>query len=260
MKLKIGTINCQNNEENRSIKSNNSSYLAEHIIENNYDIVGTQELTMNFTNRLFRNLKKINNYNIYGGYQYGRGILGTRLPIIRSYNQANKILTKYPSIKTSTRSLPWIPSNWKDFKKAWKKKCITRRIFTSVKLNIDNEIIYVINTHLDYYLYDVQKRQLEYLIKIIKSYQKDGKIILMGDFNLTIEEELFNTFIDDLNNIGIKRVPVNDKTNASKYRQTTAIDHIFISNEFNILDYGIYNIDDITDHKAVYVNIESGIN
>ena len=231
MKLKVGTINCQNNEENRSSKSNNSSYLAEHISSNNYDIVGTQELTMNFTNRLFRNLKKINNYNIYGGYQYGRGIFGTRLPIIKSFNQANKILTKYPSCKTSTKSLPWIPRNWNDFKKGWKKKCITRRILTSVKLNIDSEYIYVINTHLDYYLYDVQKRQLEYLIDRIKLYQQDGKIILMGDFNLTTDEKLFNDFIDKLKSLGVKRVPVNDKTNASKYRQSSAIDHIFVSNE-----------------------------
>ena len=256
MKLKVGTINCQNNEENRSIKNNNSNFLAEHISNSGYDIVGTQELTMNFTNRLFRNLKKINNYNIYGGYQYGRGIFGTRLPIIRTFNQANKILTKYPSHKTSTKSLPWVPRNWNDFKKAWKKKCITRRILTSVKLNIDDKNIYVINTHLDYYLYDVQKRQLEYLIDRIKLYQQDGKIILMGDFNLTTEEKLFTDFIDELDKLGIKRVPVNDKTNASKYRQTTAIDHIFVSKEFNIIDYGIYDIDDITDHKAVYTNIE----
>ena len=260
MKLKIGTINCQNNEENRSSKSNNSYLLAEHIINNNYDIVGTQELTMNFTNRLFRNLKKLDKYNIYGGYQYGRGILGTKFPIIRTFNQANKILTRYPSIKTSTRSLPWIPRKFDDFKKAWKKKCITRRIFTSVKLNIENENIYVINTHLDYYIYDVQKRQLEYLLNIIKHYLKDGKVILMGDFNLTIEEDLFKDFIKDLSNIGIKRVPVDNKTNASKYRQTSAIDHIFVSDCFNIIDYGVYDIDDITDHKAVYANIESGIN
>ena len=256
MKLKIGTINCQNNEENRSFKSNNSSLLAQHIIDNNYDIVGTQELTMNFTNRLFRNLKTIDKYNIYGGYQYGRGILGTRFPIIRTFNQANKILTKYPSIKTSTKSLPWIPSKWVDFKKGFKKKCITRRILTSIKINIEDENIYVINTHLDYYLYDVQKRQLEYLIDRIKLYQHDGKIILMGDFNLTTDEELFIDFIKKLESMGIKRVPVNDKTNASKYRQTSAIDHIFISNEFNIIDYGVYNIDNITDHKAVYANIE----
>ena len=78
----------------------------------------------------------------------------------------------------------------------------------------------------------------------------------MGDFNLTTDEKLFNDFIDKLKSLGVKRVPVNDKTNASKYRQSSAIDHIFVSDEFNITDCGIYNIDDITDHKAVYASIE----
>ena len=256
MKLKVVTINCQNNEENRSSKSKNSYLLAEHIINMDYDIVCTQELTMGFTSRFSKSLNEFKKYNIYGSYQYGRGLLGTKFPIIRTFNQANKIITKFKSNKTITRSLPWIPRKFSDIKKAIKKQCLTRRIFTSVKLNINGDNIYVINTHLDYYIYEVQKRQLRYLIKKLKKYLKDGKVILMGDFNLTIEEKLFSDFINELDSIGIKRVPVNDKTNASVYRQKSAIDHIFISSEFKINDCGLYEIDDITDHKAVYANIE----
>ena len=50
---------------------------------------------------------------------------------------------------------------------------------------------------------------------------------------------------------------MNEKTNASKYSEESAIDHIFVSNDFKILDYGTYDdLTSITDHKAIYVDIE----
>ena len=79
----------------------------------------------------------------------------------------------------------------------------------------------------------------------------------MGDFNLDLGDELFINFINKLESIGIKRVPMNEKTNASKYSEESAIDHVFVSNEFKILDYGTYDdLTNITDHKAIYVDIE----
>lgn len=254
MKLKIGTINCQNNEENRSGKSNNSYFLAEHIINNNYDIVGTQELTIRFSKRLSSFLSQ---YNIYGSYQYGKGLFGTKFPIIKSFNQANQIITRYNSLSSKTKSLPWFPRIFNDLRAGLKKKSITRRIYTVVKLSIEDEYIYVINTHLDYYITEVQQRQLDFLYKKIYNYTLKGKVILMGDFNLTIDDDIFSDFINKLNKIGIKRVPVNDKTNALKYRQKSAIDHIFIPNDFSIIECGITDIDYITDHKAVFAFVDT---
>ena len=252
MKLRIGTINCQNNEENRSNKNNNALILANHIIDKKYDIVGTQEVTISFTNNLINNLI---GYNIYGNFQYGKGIINNLVKIVKDYNQANQIITKYKSCKTRTYTLPWIPFTYKDFVRGFKKKSIFKRLMTLIKVNINNYDIYILNAHLDYYIYNIQKKQLDYIYKRIS--KLDGKVILMGDFNLDVGDELFINFINKLESIGIKRVPMNEKTNDSKYSEESAIDHVFVSNEFNILDYGTYDdLTSITDHKAIYVDIE----
>jgi len=74
MKLKIGTLNCQNNTENRQNRNNHAILLGEHILKQKYDILGTQELTMRFTRKVDEYLRE---YHFYGDYQYGRGIIGT---------------------------------------------------------------------------------------------------------------------------------------------------------------------------------------
>ena len=79
----------------------------------------------------------------------------------------------------------------------------------------------------------------------------------MGDFNLHINDKIFKDFIKKLDDIDIVRVPVDSKTNSSHYKDTTAIDHIFIPREWKMLDYGLISddIDSITDHKAIYVDV-----
>lgn len=253
MKLRIGTLNCQNNKENRDIRNDNANVLATHIINNNYSILGTQELTINFTNRV---KKILDNYKVVGRFQFGKGLLGTKLPIIRDYNQGNQIITNLECISSKTYTMPWIPTNFKDLKKAWKKKSLTKRIITILHVVNDDNDIYIMNTHLDYYIPSVQQRQLNYIYKKIIKYQKKGFVVLMGDFNLDLDEEMFNEFINKLDSINIKRVPVNDKTNASKYSEKSAIDHIFIPSNWNINNCGTFDKLDITDHKAVYVDIE----
>ena len=79
----------------------------------------------------------------------------------------------------------------------------------------------------------------------------------MGDFNLHINDQIFKDFIQKLADLNIVRVPVDGKTNASHYSDTTAIDHIFIPRKWKILDYGLIaeDLDNITDHKAIYVEV-----
>lgn len=252
MKLKIGTLNCQNNLENRT-NPENAKKLANYINETKYNILGTQEFTINFTKYLVKNLK---NYSIYGKFQYGKLLFGTKFPLIKDFNQSNKIITNLKIIKKKTYVLPWFPFKFKDFKKAFKKKCIMPRLATFLKLNIEQKEIYVLNVHLDYYIYNVQKKQLKYLLKKIKQFIKKGSLVLMGDFNLELDEQLFIDFIKDLEKIGLYRVPISEKTNSERYRSKSAIDHIFLSKEFKILDYGLSNLDEITDHKPVYVDVE----
>lgn len=252
MKLKIGTLNCQNNVDNRT-NPDNAYKLAMHINETEYNILGTQEFTINFTKHLLKNLE---GYSIYGRFQYGRLLIGTKFPLIKDFNQSNKIITNLKILNKKTYTLPWFPFKYKDFKKAFKKKCIMPRLATFLKLTVEGRYIYVLNVHLDYYIYNVQKKQLKYILKKASKLINKGSLILMGDFNLELDDKLFINFINDLEKIGLYRVPILEKTNSLRYRSKSAIDHIFLSKEFKMLNYGLINLDDITDHKAVYVNVE----
>lgn len=257
MLLKIGTLNCQNNTENRQNRNDRANLLAEHILSEGYDILGTQELTMKFTKKLDNYLRE---YHFYGDYQYGRGFFGTRFPIIKSFNQANKIITYYPVESTRTKILPWIPTTLKELKKAIQKKSIARRIMTTIEIETEKTRIYIINTHLDYYLPNIQKRQLNYLIKKIEKLRNYGLVVVMGDFNLQVDNPMFLEFIDALDRFDIVRVPINEKTNDIKYDNPTAIDHIFIPREWEILRYGTKDPESlkyITDHKALYVEVDT---
>ncbi len=256
MKLKIGTLNCQNNTENRQNRNNHAILLGEHILKQKYDILGTQELTMRFTRKVDEYLRE---YNFYGDYQYGRGLIGTHFPLFKTFNQGNQIITHLPVETTRTRTMPWIPHSLKDFFRALKKPSLERRIVTRIEFETESERIYVLNTHLDYYTSSVQKRQLNYLLKKIKKYCNYGSVILMGDFNLEITDTIFSDFIIELEKLGIVRVPVDEKTNADRYREKTAIDHLFIPKTWKILKHGTIDMEElsnITDHKAVFVEVE----
>ncbi len=260
--MKVLCVNCQNNAVNQRGGLSKSGYdycqmLANHIIDGEYDIVGSQEMSMNFTNHL---KSFLTNYNFYGKYRSNFKILGLIFPKIRNYSENNKIMIKDEVLNEKTIYLPFIPSNIKEIYKGLKKGSLMRRIASCALVN-SKELgkIYVINTHLDYYIGSVQKKQLKKLYKHIYIKSMTYPIILTGDFNLEVGNPIFDEFITKLEYIGIKRVPINDKTNAKKYRNKTAIDHIFLSNKFKINSYGRVNdenLREVTDHHPIYVDFE----
>ncbi len=257
MILKIGTLNCQNSKENRTNRNDRARLLARHILEKRYDILGMQELTLGFSKKVDAYLK---NYNFYGDYQYGRGLFGTRVPIIKTYNQGNHVVTKLPALSIATKSLPWLRYSLKEWIRALKKGSVARRIVTRVEIEIEDTRVYIFNTHLDYYTPSLQKRQLAYLLKQIKKYHAYGQVLLMGDFNLETYNPMFVEFTKELEKLDIVRIPVNEKTNAKKYRKKTAIDHIFIPKQYRILECGtldMENLQYLTDHKAVYAIVST---
>lgn len=257
MKLKIGTLNCQNNTENRQNRNDRASLLAQHILNEKYDILGTQELTMRFTKTVDNYLKE---FDFYGDYQYGRGIIGKYFPLFKTFNQGNQIITHLSVASTRTRTLPWIPYSLKELWRALKKPSLERRIVTRIEIETAEERIYILNTHLDYYTPSVQKRQLQYLLKKIRKYRNYADIVLMGDFNLEVDNPEFSRFIEELEKLEIVRVPVMDKTNAERYREKSAIDHIFVPQKWKIHNCGTIDVEElssITDHKAVYVEVDT---
>lgn len=261
---RIGTINTQNNKVNRKggitdYGVDNAAILAEHIKSNGYYFLGTQELTRVFSNKLANHL---GHFKMYGGYRYGTSSIIKHIKLLDDFNENNAIITSGQVLKTNTKLLPWFPNNPQDLINSLKNGSIMPRIITMVEISdIAVGSIIALNTHLDYQLKSVQMHQLKSIYKIIKILSKiNPNIVLTGDFNMEIDScNHFDEFIGLLNKLGLQRVAVNEKTNAAKFPNETAIDHIFIPKNWYIVNAGLMNdinLDLITDHKGVYADIK----
>ncbi len=249
--LTIETLNMQNQNKKDDNNLNRSTILTKYINKKKNYILGTQELNTRLSNKL---IKSLDHYVLYGNFRFGK------IKLLSDFNENNAIITDRKVVKTITKRLPWIPFNPNEFIKGYKKKSIIPRIVT-ISFIDDDTIgkLYVINTHLDYYLESIQKKQLNKIYQIVKKLSPRFPTILTGDFNMEIGTPHFDQFIANLNNIGLKRVNVNKKTNDKKYRNQTAIDHIFIPFSWEIKHCGIIKnrlLNKITDHKGVYVKVK----
>lgn len=261
--IRIGTLNTQNNKVNRlgGLDSNgvdNAEILAEHIENNSYYFLCTQELTRVFSKRLLEHLK---NYKLYGEYRYGSSSLVQKMTSIDSFNENNAIITNKNVLTTTTNLLPWFPSNPKNLLESLRKCSIMPRIITMVEISDNNfGSIYVLNTHLDYQIRDVQIRQLKSIYNIVKILSKTYPVVLTGDLNMEINVDAhFDEFITELGKLGLQRIEVNEKTNSQKFSNKSAIDHIFIPKNWYIENAGLINddtLDNLTDHKGVFADIK----
>ena len=253
--MKVLCFNCHN-----SIKGNDfiehSKTLANYIKENNYDIIGTQEMSGIYTRYLDKNLDE---YNMSGGYRFCFGILN-KLSLFERINENNKIIFKGTKLSGKTFRLPWFPFNKKELQRALRIKSLMRRIASGVLVETKSgDKFYVINTHLEYASASVQVKQLKKIYKFIKQKHEKYNIIFMGDLNMEITNPILKEFTEQLEELGIKRVPIFDKTNALKHGEKTAIDHIYIPGDYTITRYGTIEdptILNITDHKPIYVEFE----
>lgn len=243
MKIKLMNINLCNNLENRYKVLDNSNILSNYVLENNLDFICVQELTKNYSKNIVRQLP---NYKIYGKYRYNF--------VNSKYNECTGIITKHNISKYKSNYLPFIPFKYKDIKKGLKKGSIIPRLYTLISLNINDKDIFLLNVHLDYYIKSIQERELNKLYKIIS--EINGLVIICGDFNLEISDNIFKSFIDKLDLLNISRLNINDKTNSNKFKRKTAIDHVFISKDLNIIDYRLINFDSISDHKGIILEID----
>lgn len=186
-----------------------------------------------FSRELVNRLEK---YKLYGNYRYGSSKLVQNINVLDSFNENNAIITSGQVLKTTTDLLPWFPNNPKDLFESLKHGSIMPRIVTMTEISDENiDMIYAINTHLDYQLKSVQTRQLKHIYEIIKILSNTYPIVLTGDFNMEVGiDSQFDDFIASLDKIGLQRIPVNDKTNAEKFNNKTAIDHIFIPKSWTI--------------------------
>lgn len=229
--LKISTFNIQNDFNNYDISK--SEMIKKYVLDNDLDILGLQELFSKCNNDLEK-LFLDSDYNLFGKYRF------LLKKILNRFNEKNAILTKNWVFDTATYHLPFFPSPLK-------------RIVTKIVISYKNKKISIYNTHLDYKSDKIKKKQLERLVEIISG--DSNLIILMGDFNLKNNNPLFNDFIKMMEDKGLLRVELGEKTlKASKYKRE--IDHIFLSKEFKLLDKKVVKELEISDHYPVKICVE----
>ena len=227
--LRISSFNIQNNYNNYNI--NKTKEIINYLKNNNIDILGLQEVFYLCDKDI---CKKIDSkYNYYGKYRFYSKLL------LRHINEMTPIITNKKVIEKKIYRLPFLPS-------------LTKRILTKVVIEYEGKRISIYNTHLEVRNLKVKERQLKKIYNLIK--KDNNLIILMGDFNLKNNKEIFNDFEDLLKEKGLYRVEFNHKTlKISKYKRE--IDHIFLSNDFKLIDKKVIEDLSISDHYPVMIDV-----
>ncbi|MBR3117174.1 MAG: endonuclease/exonuclease/phosphatase family protein [Bacilli bacterium] len=227
--MKISTFNIQN--DSKTYKRKKVDELHNYIYKNKIDIIGLQEVFPKVDKDIKKDLQY--DYKINGKFRFLSKIL------LRRINEKNPIITNYEVVSSKTYHLPSFPS-------------LTKRILTHVVIKYKDKEISIYNTHLEVYIPSVKTKQLDKIYEIIKN--DDRPKVLMGDFNLKTNNDIFTSFIDKMEELGIKRIELNEKTfKTSKYKRE--IDHIFLSKEFKLKNKEVVKDLIISDHYPVLIDV-----
>ncbi len=220
--LSIATINVQNkykikNYNGTNHGDNHIQMLLDLINKYHIEILGLQEVNYKYKEQLEKKLGR--SFTYYGKFRYPLNCITKNIYPFSVFNESVPIITNQEVLDKETQVLPWISS-------------YVPRIVTIMKIKTKEVgTVVVLNTHLDYLKNGTKVKQLKKLLNIIQKIS--WPIILMGDFNMTVKNKDFLSFIDDLKDLNIKHVDINEAT--FKYSKSPrAIDHIFLSNCFNV--------------------------
>ena len=228
--MKISTFNIQNNY--KSYDNCKTRDIYNYLKDNDIDILALQEVFGRCSDDLEVLLK--NKYHMVGKYRFLSKFL------LRRFNEKNPIITKYKIISFKTYNLPFIPS-------------LLKRVITHVVIEYKGKEISIYNTHLEVFISNVKKRQLKKIYNLIANDPREK--ILMGDFNLKNNNPLFLNFVNSLEEIGMKRVPLNEKT-LKLSRYSREIDHIFLSEGFIVKKKEVIKNLSISDHYPVMIEVD----
>lgn len=248
--IRVGTLNVKNtiiNFEGGNPEVNRK--FALYTLGKNFTAFGLQEVTKKFIENV---QNELGIYTAYGDYRWGG--LGY-LPGFSRWNESNPVLIQGEVLENNTIKLP--------------HELGMARIATYVLKDVEGVgPVYFINTHLSYNddndkkRREIQVRQLtklEELIIKLKNKMPNARVVLSGDFNMELSNPIFVDFINELNYYGLQRVDVNGKTNAEKDPAKTAVEHIFLPKEAQIINAGLMvepKEMGLTSHKGIYVEAE----
>ena len=224
----VSSFNIQNNI--RVYDKNKSQDIYNYLKNNKIDILSLQEVFNKCNKDLISLLN--NNYSFVGKFRYLFNF------IFYKKNEKNPIISKYKILSNKTYHLPSYKSKYK-------------RILTHALISLDDKLISIYNTHLETSDEIIQKKQLDKIYEIIS---KDNNIkILMGDFNLKNNSDLFNEFTKLLSNLNMNLIIFNEDT--FKNNNIGEIDHIFIDNKFKLNKKKIIKDLEISDHYPIMIDI-----
>lgn len=256
----IGTLNIQNKykitdydgmDENGN---DNAQLLKRFLIENNVDILGTQELVREFIDRIRETIKP--QYKMFGNFRFGNSKFVKNIELFDKFNETVSIITKHTVSKNKTFTLPWVPKSLKDIYRSIKSGSLRPRVATMTLVEInDFGKINFINTHLDHKMSIIQIRQMNFIYELIK--KSKYPVVLTGDFNMTMNFPRFKKFVENLENIGYMRIP-NDELTWKKQKDKLPIDHIFIPKTWKIEGIEVIKdkyLNNFSDHYPLLVKV-----
>lgn len=227
--MKISTFNIRN--DFRHYKKEKARIIYNYLEENNIDILGLQEVF----NRCNKDILKLikNKYKMVGKYRF-------ILPLLHiTSNEKTPIVTNYEILKSTTYRLPYKPAKLK-------------RVMTHIVIKYNDKEISIYNTHLEARIKSVKEKELNYILDILKNDERPK--ILMGDFNLGINDSTFNDFVKSLEKLNMNRIKINERT-FKEEKENYSIDHIFVDNGFKVIKKEVVKTLNISDHYPVMVEI-----
>ena len=126
------------------------------------------------------------------------------------------------------------------------------RVFCAMLLEIDNNPLYFINTHLSYESVTLQKEQMSALGKYLSTLKYP--FVLTGDFN-TEDFTLFDILSESIKS-PIQLMNSGKNRFASFYPTGSEIDNIVISKGLKFTETGMYTKSKNSDHYMIYAQIE----
>lgn len=225
----ISTFNIKN--DFNYYNKNKSLEIFKYLRDNKIDVLGLQEVFYKCDKDLCKLIK--NSYNMVGKYRFLFKLMHP------TDNEKTPIITNKNIIESNTYRLPYYPSNLK-------------RVMSHIVIQDGEREYSIYNTHIESKILKVKEKQLDKIYEIISKDLRPK--ILMGDFNLKDTDMLFEGFMNRLKMLDLSRVEINERTFKSEH-DDKAIDHIFISKEFKVVNTFVIKDLLISDHYPVIVEI-----
>ena len=260
--LYVGTYNIRYNNPDDATEGNGWKQRCPHLCDFiNFEepvIFGTQEVLVDQLHDLQKGLD---------GYNY----LGVGREDGKEAGEYAAIFYKSNRLKVLDSGSFWLSETSEKPSLGWDAACV--RICTWGKFidKTTGKVFFFFNTHMDHVGIVARRESARLIISHIRELAKGQHTILTGDFNVDQTDEIYKIFSES----GILRdcyayakqrmAPIGTWNDyLQDYRNKTRIDHIFVSNDFDITHYGIFTNSywlgktrrNISDHYPVMVKLQ----